>query len=252
MRNTAIRLAPRLLAGGALALGACGADRPALEPAPEATRVPALEDTVFAEVDGIRVWVRADEWPGPLPIRREVTPVRVAIVNGSDRPVRLQYRDFALVGPAGRRWAALPPPAIEGDVDVRRPADGVPPIERPGFAYEGFEVAPYFEPMYPGITVYDEPFALDSTYYGAYTPYWAEIELPTREMLELALPEGVIRPGGRVDGFLYFEHVDPEQVERVVFRADLVDPRTGVEIGDVEIPFDVYEAGELEEEEEDY
>jgi hypothetical protein len=57
-------------------------------------------------------------------------------------------------------------------------------------------------------------------------------------MIAEVLPEGVLEPGGRVEGFLYFERVDP-QAPRVRFRADLTSADTGEVFGEVSIPFTV-------------
>ncbi|QDG49522.1 hypothetical protein FIV42_01850 [Persicimonas caeni] len=81
------------------------------------------------------------------------------------------------------------------------------------------------------------------TYYSRYYPLYAEYQLPTGEMLVRALPEGVIDPGGRITGFVYFE--DLESIEptpdRVTFRYVLVDAEANRRFGVVEIPFDVVE-----------
>ncbi len=98
----------------------------------------------------------------------------------------------------------------------------------PGRAEVLTEVTPY-------------PFSFDSEYYGFYNDYWRNIELPTQEMLDRALPEGSLEDGGRVEGFVYFEKVDPDQVERVVFRFDLIDAQTGGIFGTLSIPFVVKE-----------
>jgi hypothetical protein len=60
-------------------------------------------------------------------------------------------------------------------------------------------------------------------------------ELPSREMLALALPEGVLEPGQRVAGFVYFERV-PRDVSVVRLTAPLVDARSGESLGVVGLP----------------
>jgi hypothetical protein len=54
-------------------------------------------------------------------------------------------------------------------------------------------------------------------------------------MIVKALPEGVLEPGGRVTGFVYFEEV--EDVPRVRFVAQLVNASTGARFGTLTIPF---------------
>mgnify|MGYP006185075021 CR=1 FL=1 len=65
-----------------------------------------------------------------------------------------------------------------------------------------------------------------------------ETELPTFEMLQQAMPEGVVNSGGNIEGWVYFEKV-PEEKDRVVLRTDLVNARTGQEFAEVRIPYDV-------------
>jgi hypothetical protein len=79
----------------------------------------------------------------------------------------------------------------------------------------------------------------DWAYYDRYYPVWS-VSLPTEDMLEMAIPEGVLEPQGRISGFLYFPRVNPD-AERVVFQAALVSARTGEEFGAVEVPFVVEE-----------
>jgi hypothetical protein len=67
---------------------------------------------------------------------------------------------------------------------------------------------------------------------------WREIVLPTEEILERALPEGVIDPGGQVEGFLHFAKVDVEE-SRDRFRADLVNARDGDVFGTITTRFTV-------------
>ena len=62
------------------------------------------------------------------------------------------------------------------------------------------------------------------------------MELPTQDMLVRAIPEGVLQPGGTVDGFLYFETV-PKGVESVTFTYQLHDANSRESLGTVQIPF---------------
>jgi hypothetical protein len=224
-----------------LALAGCGRDRPELTPEP-AAQTPAAQAPATSEVQGLSVTVSADEWPGEAPIRDEVTPLKVAFRNDSPRSVRLRYRELSLVGPDGRRFAALPVVKVEREVEVPRLAEGHPVIQQPLFQAQGFEAAPYYRPMYPTVTVYNQPFAFDPQYNENWYEYWADVESPSPEMIARALPEGVILPGGRVSGFLYFEHIDPDDVHHVRFRADVVDAQSGEILGVAEIPLQVGEA----------
>ncbi|MDT0631680.1 hypothetical protein RQM47_02885 [Rubrivirga sp. S365] len=228
---------PLLLLSALLATG-CAATGTQLEPAPAAETV--APETAVEVVDGVRMTAETGAWDGLARVKTEVTPLRVTIENGSRLPVRLRYDDFTLVSPQGGRYAALPPYGIEGDVADPVLVDAYAPVTAPGFAYSGFTVAPYYASVYPTLTPYAGSFGYDPLYYNRYYTAYREIALPTEEMVREALPEGVIDPGGRVSGFLYFERVPPS-APRVRFRADLVDARTGETFGEISIPFVVEE-----------
>ncbi|QBQ54355.1 hypothetical protein [Nitrosococcus wardiae] len=207
-----------------------------LTPAPAANEVARLQEAAIDRVNGVRLIAQANEWPGPQPIREEVTPVRVVIDNLSGMPLRLRYSDFALVATDGMRYTALPPYRIEGSVLEPVLAGGYTPVADPDFVYDGFTVAPLYGPVYPTLGAYPGTFAYDPFYYDTYGTYWATLPLPTAAMRAWALPEGVLDAGGHLEGFLYFERV-PEEQRRVTFRADLVDAQDNRAFGEVRIPF---------------
>ena len=62
-----------------------------------------------------------------------------------------------------------------------------------------------------------------------------------REVRAQAIPEGVLEPGGKVSGFLFFEHV-PSHDREVRLHADLLDARTGRQLGTVTTPLIVAKA----------
>lgn len=158
----------------------------------------------------------------------ELTPILVKIENESRTPLRVRYEEFALVDAEGRRWAALPPFDMEGAVNE--------PV-RSAYGSYGYHVAPHLYRVYPHMSYYHGPFAYDPIYYYDYYPRMFDVQLPTTDMLAHALPEGVLDPGGRVSGFLYFERVEDPAQGRVDFRFDLVDAAAEKEIGRIEIPF---------------
>ena len=125
---------------------------------------------------------------------------------------------------------ALPPLEIEGSVQE--------PVQE-AFGYRGFVGAPHYAGRYRHFPLHAGPYPYDPFYYDTYYDYWAEIDLPTQEMIGRALPEGVLEPGGYVQGWLYFEKVSDDASSRVVFRADLVDQASGRTFGEVRIPFRV-------------
>ena len=228
MRNRALVCMASVLT--LAAFGGCVAD---LEPAPSADRVIGLDGAAKTAVQGVAVLVQADAWPGPLDIETEVTPLKIRIDNNSADPLQVRYEAFTLVSPTGASFAALPLSQIEGEVSELTHTSGAR-----DFYYRDFSVAPYYAPHYPGIDPYPGYFPLNSYYYDTYYHYWTDIELPTPAMQQRALPEGVIDSGGSLDGWLFFERVD-DDLERVVFRADLVNADTGRKFAEVRIPFTV-------------
>jgi hypothetical protein len=96
-------------------------------------------------------------------------------------------------------------------------------------------VAPYLAAYYPWSPAFAGSFVSDRWYYDRYRPVFRRVELPTGDMVPKALPEGVVDPGGRASGFLYFEEVG--DVERADFIARLVDASTGARLGSVSIAF---------------
>lgn len=220
----------------ALVLSACSGSRN-MTPARSAQQV--SDDAAVARDNNVKVITRADAWTGDAKISEEVTPMRVTIENNGNEPVRVQYQNFKLVGTDGQRFAALPPLNVSGTVPMADLPDGWV-AATPAFAYDGFDVAPYYTPVYSGIGGYTGYFPYDPYYYGTYYSAWPQQQLPTAEMILRALPEGVVRPGGRVEGFVYFERV-PDDVERLVFSATLQDansqPEQDQQVASVEIPF---------------
>lgn len=230
-----MRVKPLIVAGGLSVLNAC-AGTANLVPAGTAHALPGVEAAAVEAVEGVRVVARPDIWPGFVPVQQEVTPIRVAIYNDGDAPLRVQYREFELTTPDGRIFAALP--LLEIDTAVREPR-AVPPVPvRPAFTANDFEIAPLYAPVYPDLPVGPNLY-YDPEYYeyvDYYYDYWRRYDLPTATMIELAIPEGVLLPGGELEGFLYFEEVGTE-VPRVSFRMDLVNARNAALLGTIEIPF---------------
>lgn len=226
-----------LVALAAVALGAAGAvslmgcsTTPDLVPAPGAQPAPPGPGKgAVAEVRGVRVVARSDAWSGFPPNLDRVTPILVTIENDGTVPIRIRYNEFALVAPStGESFAAIPPFNIRGTE--------VEPVTALG--YSGFWVAPYYAPYYPRLRPYHGAFPFDQYYYDRYYPTWVDIELPTGDMVQKALPEGVLDPGGRVTGYLYFENVE-RGTGMVEFTKDVVNAATGATLGTIKIPFEV-------------
>jgi hypothetical protein len=143
----------------------------------------------------------ADAWWGSQRIFDEVTPLLITVRNASGHDVELRYSDFYLIDDHGHRHAALP---------LLRPTSGrTLPVdeERLGlryvFPHSGFYIAPYLARYFPRVPIAAWDFAFDDAYYKR---YFGHSRSP--EMLELALPEGVLAENGEIGGFVFFEHVD--------------------------------------------
>ncbi len=212
----------------AFSLVACAGER---RPATEATTAILRGDAGVAQDAGIQVAASVGAWEAQPPhLETELTPVLVQILNQGQRPLRVTYDVFQFSDPSGVSFVALPPYEIQ--------AEGVRPVHggRPHYRYAGFAVAPYLRGYYPQLAVYGGPFAFSDRYYIGYAPAWSgHSGLPTQDMLERALPEGVVEPGGRVGGFLYFQRLKGGRP--YTFGADLVDALTGERFGVIAIPF---------------
>ncbi|MGA6927476.1 MAG: hypothetical protein WBY88_17440 [Desulfosarcina sp.] len=208
-----------------------------LEPAPTVKMVDS--DRAVSQVKGVRVTADPDAWRGLSAVVEHITPMQVTISNKSRASIRVRYDLFGLIGETGRRYAALPPHRIEGG--ARAPAATAPyPYDRlsgPTFRHRGFQFAPPYASLYPGWPITRRQEAFDPYYYDRYYNYWETVALPTREMLNEALVEGDIDPGGYVSGFIYFEPVDVIDESTVTFRFDVVDADSRTGLGVVAIPF---------------
>jgi hypothetical protein len=193
-------------------------------PARAATQEP--EEKVTVAEAGVQVSITADRWTGRPAELTQVIPLLVSIENNSSTPLRLRYEQFGLRTPAGKWLPALPPFEIEGEEAV--PLNGPYP-----YPVSGFYIAPYLGRYYPFFTPFAGPFYYDPLYYSSFYPSFASVSLPTGDMVQKALPEGVLEPGGRITGFVYFEtgNFDPD---RGTFAADLIDAKTLRRVGRVE------------------
>ncbi|MBA3548511.1 MAG: hypothetical protein H0T76_18670 [Nannocystis sp.] len=214
-----------------IAVGSAGCAT-TLVPAPGAHRVAGVGYGAEAEQAGVHIVASAAAWRGfPSDLDDIVEPMLVTITNDSGRSLEIRYEHFDLLTPGGVIFVALPPFQIS--VVTFEPAYG---MGGPVLGF-GFSVAPYLSPWYPGWTVYGGPFPFHSGYYAGYYPYYSSYEritLPTGDMIQKALPEGVLAPGGRITGFLYFEQVT--DVSRVAFVARLIE-LGGQPFGQIQIPF---------------
>jgi hypothetical protein len=207
----------------AATLAGCGSVT-ALEPAPDAHLVRGTADAAIDRAGGLIVIAEADAWAAtPRDLERQVVPLRVTIRNDGREAVTVGYGSFALEAPDGTSYAAIRPSEIGGTALAMRPAythptEGVLPT--------------YFRPYYPFAPSFSHPFAASAPFFADHAPRNVRVRLPTEDMLDLALPEGVIPPGGSASGFLYFERPPAGAALTAVLR----DAATRARIASVRIP----------------
>jgi hypothetical protein len=104
-----------------------------------------------------------------------------------------------------------------------RPIGGV----RPWFGWGvGYWAGPWAYPPY----YYDWVFAWGPAYYPA---------RPSEDVLTLGLPEGVLPPGARVSGFLFFKRATGQHQGSLDLGWDLHDAQTGAPLGSLHLPLEV-------------
>ncbi len=190
-----------------------------------------------ATAENVRLVATVNRWRWtPDQLDEFVTPMLIEIENNGDRPVRVRLSDIRLMGDAGVALAALPPYRIKGRAERT--------VESHAYGVESFYTAPHLRHHYSRYPIYDDPFFYNRYYYRTYYPVYRtySIELPTQSMLDRALPEGVLEPGGKVTGFVYFERVDrtvARRTQRLQLTMKVVDADSGRELGIVDIPFAV-------------
>lgn len=178
---------------------------------------------------GITIVADAEAWEAaPATLRALMTPILVRIRNDSDRAIGVRYQDFRLETELGRTLQPIPPLALDRARPLRTGAVPDP-------AGRGFRFAPYYRDLFgDGIDYWTGGFAFDPYYYDRYATW--RPALPTPAMVARALPEGVLEPGGWVEGFVYFERVEPE-ARRVTLHVVLDLPQGEERVATIDIPF---------------
>jgi hypothetical protein len=220
------------LVGAVGAFGtACARTVARLSPAPTATPVQGPGRGAVATAAGVSVIARAEAWQwDPPDLNTKVTPILLELQNDGTHEVLVRYNRIWLVDADGHRFNAMPPYNIEGTLS--EPFT----VQNPYYGFNRFAIAPYLSRYYPRFSRYGGSFAYDQAYYSPYYTTYAQVRLPTADMVQRALPEGVLSAGGRAMGFVYFQalHRDARQVTLVV---EIVDAATGTPVGTARIPF---------------
>ncbi|HEY3444868.1 MAG TPA: hypothetical protein VGK67_00835 [Myxococcales bacterium] len=196
-------------------------------PASGAQEVIGAKNTAVSTDAGVTVAVSGKRWSGhPDDLGALVTPMRVDITNRSGQPVRLSHDMFALVGAKGVTEQALSP------FDIQRPGSG----GYSGGPYYGFGGGYWggYWGGWPGWGWggYGGPWGYGG-YWGPY--YYYREPLPSHDMIQRALPEGVLADGGTASGYVYFPYVG-EEAGQVQFKADVVSAKTDQQVAEITVP----------------
>jgi hypothetical protein len=79
-------------------------------------------------------------------------------------------------------------------------------------------------------------------YYRNWVYFWGPAYYPARpsmEVLEQGLPEGVLPPGGRVSGFLYFKRATGSHQAALDLSWEMHDAESGAPLGSLHVPLEV-------------
>jgi hypothetical protein len=213
---------------GAIGAAGCSRNYAKLTPAPTASIVSGPGGGAGTIVQGVRVIARSEAWEWePRNLHSKVTPMLIELNNLGKHPVAIRYSSIALVDAQGHVFHAMPPYDI--NASVKQKVTMVYP-------YSGYAVAPYLTGYYPGMLRYNGAWAYDAGYYSPYYTAYVKVELPTMDMVQRALPEGVLSPDGTASGFVYFESFDRD-AQILTLTLDLVDAETNCPLGQAKIPF---------------
>jgi hypothetical protein len=206
----------------ALTLAACAGR---LHPAPTAMVLPGPGASATATAGGVRLIASARAWQGfPRDLGQALIPLLITIDNERAEAVGVRYQDIALLSPDGWRLAALPPHAVQGT--VTEPVAALPYTVAQPYAFGGVYGPRAWYPWGRwGWPWYYDP-----------GPVYARVPLPTSDMLRLALAESTVPPGGRLQGFVYFER-DVRKGTPLELALTVTDPETREPLGVVRIPF---------------
>lgn len=216
-----------LLFGSLLLLAACSHPFQAASPNQS---VPGSPQVARAAAKGVSMTAQINAWTGdPAGLESIVTPVKVSLMNESDHPVSLRYKNFTLSNPAGVHGEAIPPFEIKGSTDP------VAESISPSYTFRSFYPYPAYRMYGSAYNFWPDNFGWDAAWYNSAYQYWSR-ELPTADMLRKAIPEGVLNPGGEVSGYLYFQLV-PSDANMLDLQSKLFDATTHDPLATLDLPF---------------
>lgn len=153
----------------------------------------------------------------------------VRIENGGAQPLLVSYDRFRLKSGRGQEYPALPLFRVEGAGDGSWRLFDPFVVRQQKFRHSGFRLAPHYRGIYRGIDAWDGALPISASSYALYRTYDGK-PLPTTAMRRWGLPEGVLAPGGFVEGYLYFEDVDSSD-DGATLEYDALDPQTRGDLG---------------------
>jgi hypothetical protein len=221
-----------LLIAGTVAAAGCARTYAELSPAAGATPASGPGEGAVATDAGVQVSAHTQAWHfDPPDLDTKVTPILIEVTNNRDRAIALHYKDISLVDTA-HSYAAIPPYNISGHLSV--------PVTVQDPYYQRYIIAPNvygWPPLYqPSYSNYYGGYYYQATYYQPYLTVYANVPLPTPEMVQRALPEGEIAPRGTAGGFVFFKSFSRHE-QIMMLTVDLVDSPTNQVVGTVHIPF---------------
>lgn len=174
------------------------------------------------------------------------------------------YAGVMLAGPGrGVRIAPPPPPRAPGFGGFSHPRGfSTPrtyynpyryPTRNPWFGWRagyefghwrGYRVLPGYRPWFgPGFGFYWSDPLFWPPGYNAWVLGWGSFGYPRyptvpQDVVRLALPEGVLQPGGHVAGYLYFQHAKPG-VRNLMLTWDMAEARQGSALGQAQVQLEV-------------
>jgi hypothetical protein len=107
----------------------------------------------------------------------------------------------------------------------------------------GFRLSPGLRGYYGiGPWYWDYPF-IRPPYYWDWVFWWGPAyypaAYPSQDVLAYALPEGVLPPNTRVQGFLYFKKATSPERRNLDLAWELVDAKTSNNLGSLHVPLEV-------------
>jgi hypothetical protein len=107
-----------------------------------------------------------------------------------------------------------------------------------GRGWSGYTVHGGLRGWYPGLPYWRDPWL-----WGGGVIWWGPgyyPDRPSRDVIDAALPEGVLSPGGRVNGYLYFQKAT-DRSRNLGLTWEAHDPRTNTVVGMANVALEVRE-----------